>query len=424
MKKSSLLTALLITFSSSAFSAPSSYGPIGSNIGYGDSSNPNTIYDPLSNPANNALNVTDEGGWRFGLGINLQSSAELKDLEGSVDYFDDNIIDLVESGNPANIPALENNIDEFKSKYDGGTLSAISGVTIPFLVKSDVLGGGITIDYTKQYGTKGLFIDGPNPANAIVSGSNLSIDEGSSALALVYKELDEFAVSYGFNAYSGNSGTLSVGITGRYISILANQNNVDMKRLVDDNANGTTDINDYVEDMDKGSSDSNFTADIGINWVATNYAIGVVGMNLTEPTFDVNDVTDSGYGFFTTSEYLEDKYKMKAQYRVTGQIYTDNRRWTLGASYDLVEANNLNNDDTQWWTASASWASNSHWYIPDVRFGLRGNQVGNKFTYGTFGMNFGVLAIDFAATTLNVKDVADKQKDAGLMASAGLEFDF
>ncbi len=96
----------------------------------------------------------------------------------------------------------------------------------------------------------------------------------------------------------------------------------------------------------------------------------------------------------------------------------------MAGSYDLNKANDLNNEDTQWWTTSVSYATNSAWYIPDVRLGLRGNMVGTEYTYGTAGLTFGFLTLDVASTTTDFSGISDKQKDAGAMASVGVEFDF
>ena len=82
MKKQALLGGILVAIASNSQAAPSSYGPIGPNIVYGDASNSNTIYSPLANPAYNALNKSDTEGYRFGLGNQCANSLELKGLEG------------------------------------------------------------------------------------------------------------------------------------------------------------------------------------------------------------------------------------------------------------------------------------------------------------------------------------------------------
>ncbi|MBD3612851.1 MAG: conjugal transfer protein TraF [Hydrogenovibrio crunogenus] len=422
MNRLKLISALCLLGATSAQAAPSSSGPIGPNIGYGDASNANTIYDPLANPANNALNAADTEGYRVGLGINAQTRIEIENLEGASDYYDTKIDPLL--NDITNAPQLETNLEAFIATYDKGNISTISGVTVPLVIKTDSMAGGLSLDYTRQVGAAGVIIKGTGNVTPAADGTNLTINRGSAALGVTYKQLDEFALGYGFKALTSGNSALTIGVTARYLTLLSNQNNVDLKQFIDDNVSGSTNFSDYVDGMDTGSTDSNLTADIGINWMADNYMIGLTGMNLTEPTFKVNNMssTQNKYDYF--SYLVPAEYKMKAQYRVSAQVYSENREWTLAGSYDLAESNDLNNNDTQWWSVGASYATNSAWYIPDVRFGLRGNLIGTEKTYTNVGLTLGFLNLDVATTTMDFSGVEDKQKDAGIMASLGVEFDF
>lgn len=426
MNRLKLISALCLLGATSAQAAPSSSGPIGPNIGYGDASNANTIYDPLANPANNALNAADTEGYRVGLGINAQTRIEIQNLEGASDYYDNQIDPLLNSTTVQAQQDLESNLETFIATYDNGNISTISGVTIPLVIKTDSMAGGLSLDYTRQIGAKGRIIKGTGNVTTQPDYVNqtLSINKGSAALGVTYTQLDEFALGYGFKAFSSDSGSLNIGATARYLTLLSNQNNVDLKQFIDDNVSGSTNFSDYVDGMDTGSTDSNLTADIGINWMADNYMIGLTGMNLTEPTFKVNNMTSTQTKYDYFSSLVPSEYKMKAQYRVSAQVYSENREWTLAGSYDLAESNDLNNNDTQWWSVGASYATNSAWYIPDVRFGLRGNLIGTEKTYTNVGLTLGFLNLDVATTTMDFSGVEDKQKDAGIMASLGVEFDF
>lgn len=425
IKRTPLAGAILMATAVSVQAAPSSYTPIASNIGYGDASNPNTLYSPLANPANNALTAADMEGSRFGLGATVQIQAEFDGLEGSKDFLDDNIKPILdkETYTPQDAIDLQNLTNEFLTKYNHGNFSTIAGATVPLVVKHSFLGGGLSFDYTRQVGAKGYVIK-QHDVTAYDNGGNLAVSSGDAALGVGYKQLDEFAVSYGFDVLKSDSGALALGITARYLNLMSNVKLVDFSEIADDNlGNSSKDTSDYIKDIDSGSSDSNFTADIGLNWTGQNYMIGVVGMNLTSPKFDINNksTTQTSADF---SSYIDSKFELKPQYRIGAQIFSQNRKWTLAGSYDLNKANDLNNEDTQWWTTSVSYATNSAWYIPDVRLGLRGNMVGTEYTYGTAGLTFGFLTLDVASTTTDFSGISDKQKDAGAMASVGVEFDF
>ncbi|MBD3821154.1 MAG: conjugal transfer protein TraF [Thiotrichales bacterium] len=423
MKKQVLFGGILVAIASSSQAAPSSYGPIGPNITYGDASNTNTIYSPLANPAYNAIGKSDTEGYRFGLGINAQTALELKGLEGSTDYYDNNIKPYLNSNNPADATTVATNLNSFFDKYNAGKVSNITSVTVPLLIKSGVWAGGISLDYSYTAASEATFIKKGTITTA-ATGTDVSINSGAAALGINYKSLSEFALGYGTNIFKNNDSALSVGVTARYLSMLSNTKAIDFKAFVDDNL-GSKDksTNDYISDMSSGSSESAITADVGINWIHENYSIGLVGMNLTSPKFKIHNLstTTSSADF---ASFIKSEFKLKPQYRVTGQINTASRHWTIAGSYDLVKANDLNDHDTQWWSASASYATNSAWYIPDVRVGVRGNMVGNKYTYTGVGLTFGFLNLDVATTTMDISGVSDKQKDAGAMASVGVEFDF
>ena len=421
--KLTLMAALISSLAFNAQAAPNEYTPIGPNISYGNNSNPNTIYSAVANPANNAIGVSDTKGYRIGLGANVQLDVTLKDLEGSKNYWDNNIVPYIQQNDRVN---LKKNTNAFLNKYNRGQANIIAGGTVPLLIKNSFLKGGVTFDYTRQIATQVMLINGPKPIQDILDNGHASIKQKAAAVHLAYNQLDEFALSYGRDLFSNDKGKLSVGVTARYLILTNNQANVDLKKIVDDNASGTKNFDKYLSDINNTSnSDSNYTANIGINWQGENYKLSFIGLNLTEPTFKVNNQTNVASPNNTYfSSWIDPKFKLKSQYRIAGQINTQNEHWTLGASYDLNKANDLNNQDVQFWDIVAAYATNSAWYIPDVRLGLRGNLVGTKYNYMNAGLTFGFLNIDLSTTTLDFSGVADNQKDAGVMASVGVEFDF
>ncbi len=133
IKHTPLAGAILMATAVSVQAAPSSYTPIASNIGYGDASNPNTLYSPLANPANNALTAADMEGSRFGLGATVQIQAEFDGLEGSKDFLDDKIKPILDKGTytPQDAIDLQNLTNEFLTKYNHGNFSTITGAPYP-----------------------------------------------------------------------------------------------------------------------------------------------------------------------------------------------------------------------------------------------------------------------------------------------------
>ncbi|WP_157760742.1 conjugal transfer protein TraF [Hydrogenovibrio halophilus] len=420
-----LITAMMAAISTSAVAAPNG-GPLGTNIGYGDSSNSNTIYGPIANPSHNALNVSDTDGYRVGFGISGNISMKSNGLEGSEDYIDTKIDGILDKStyDPQDATDLAEAINDFTKKYDEGSLSVSGGVTVPILVKHDVMGGGISFDYSRQYAVKAQMHREGNVAATYVDADEITVTKKGAGMAFHYKEVDEFALGYGREAYYLNKnkwydGVLNVGVSARYINMTASATAIDFGQYTEDNLkNNNQDADDYLDNIENGASDSNITADIGVDWTADNFMVSLAGKNLTSPTFDVDDQS-TGYNFG-----IDDEYTMEPRFTMGGQWYSNNRNWTLAGSIDLNEANDLNDNDTQWWSASASYATNSAWYIPDARIGMRGNMSEDGYNYVTAGLTLGMLTMDVATTTTDFSGVSDNQEDEGVMASVGLEFDF
>ncbi len=422
MRKTKLsLAVLAVLVSSSALASPSSYSPVGSNLSYGDASNPNTIYSTLANPASNALTSADTDDYRVGAGFSLGGAIQTQGMENSADNFDANIQPLLDIATPTvgDALALESAANAYLKGYDGAKLGVMGTLTIPILTKNKGLDGGVTLDYTRQHAMSSEFIYKSDMSIAQVAGQ-YAMTTGGAGLSLNYKILDEFALGYGTKVYSDDKGFVSLGATARFLSMKSSSQVVDFGQVLTDNINGTSDAVDYVDNMDNGKTSDGLAADIGVAWNAENYTVGLVAMNVGSPKFKVADVS-VGTASVDFAGDIATSYVLEPQLRLSGQWHSADHHWTLGGSYDLVDSNDLNDADTKWATASASYATNSAWYIPDVRIGVRDNLLDNLNMYKSVGLTLGMLNIDVTATDLGALGT---DKDTGVMFSTGIEMDF
>lgn len=415
------MAVLAILASGSVLASPSSFSPAGSNLSYGDASNPNTIFSTLASPASNALTSADTDNYRVGAGFSLGLAVQTDGMEGSATNFDANIQPLLDIPAPtvADALALEAATNAYLKGYDGAKLGAIGTLTIPLLTKSASFDGGITVDYTRMHAMSSEFIYNSDMAISQVGGE-YAMTTGAAGLGLNYKILDEFALGYGTKVYSDDKGFVSIGASARFLSLKSSSQVVDFGQVLTDNINGNANAVDYVENMDNGKTSDGLAVDIGAAWNAENYTVGLVAMNIGSPKFKVADVS-VGSASVDFANRISTSYILKPQLRLSGQWHSSDHHWTLGASYDVMDSNDLNDADVKWATAAASYATNSAWYIPDVRVGVRDNLLDNLGMYKSVGLTLGMLNIDVAATDLGALGT---DKDTGVMFSAGIEMDF
>ncbi len=416
IKKIVFLTLL----GSSYLYSASNTTPLGPNIGYGDSSNTNTVYYTLTNPAYNAFEENPNVERRdFGFGLNMQVGAELNGLKGMSTYFDDKIVKISKDITPANvvgrITQLQNNLTNFFETYDGGALDVIASVNAPLIINNDVLGGGLTFDYNRQIASNIMILDGPNDVQASQDDKRLTINKGTGAIGFTYRDLTEVSFGYGRSVYKKKDKRLTVGVSVRSLNLFANQQNIDFQKIL---KNKKIKLDD---DIKKGKVETQTTFDVGLNATGSNYAVGLLLANLNEPVFKIKNLTDKQYTEFYAK--VEKEFKLKKQARLAMKVFSKSQKWTLGLSADLIKTNDLMNNEVQWASANISYASDA-WYMPEIRFGVRNNLAGNKFSYKTLGLTIGFLNIDVATTEIDFSSKLKNQEDMGAMVAIAIEFDF
>ena len=453
LHKLSIISALILS-GTSAVNAASNSVPVGSNLGYGAASNNNSIFSISANPAWVSGNLHEENNYGFGLtaGIRIKQS----NLSQLYNNYKDNIEPLVDDFNGDSANSLSKAIDiktEFNNLMldirDNFYLQADANFSLPILVANS------------SFGAIGLELSALGTARARILGSNKPIDINTaylianpnsdfddiiedglivqSALYIKTANVTEAALTYGNQFYQNQYGQLSVGVKAKYMQakLVKSINSFD-KYLKSNDIN--TQISDDLEAHSEVSDTENaIGVDLGVQWFAENYMVGLSVMNINSPTFHYNKLgtTNNTQGhveqFYGTQVALTEKVSLNPQARLEGTFYSENRNWSIGASYDLNATTDLVSQEYQWATASVAYASDGsgawwNYLIPDARIGYRKNMAGDERSYITPGVSWGFFNIDlgFADFADIGKATAGDAEDLpeAFMANIGVEFYF
>lgn len=444
LKKLSLAT-LIALFGSNAMAASNAV-PVGPNLGYGDASNKNTIFATTGNPAWVGANLHRENN--YGLGLTGGVSVKQKEFNQLIGQYNTNVKPILESGDPTRVlnnlegalnPLILNTRDNFY-------LQADINASLPIAISNSSFGGiGFEVSGSSSVRAKVLSTDTPitigagPDANTIVKTSVVD-----AAFYLKTAVMTEMALTYANNFYSNKSGHLVIGAKVKYMEAKLVKSVNGLKPYLEDSINGK-DIGDRLNDdfkahQDFEKSENQFGLDLGTQWVSDNWMAGLTVMNVNSPKFNYTQSAASRLEAlkYANQHKMNESVTLTPQGRIEAALFSENRNWTLGTSVDTNTAVDLMNNDYQWATFSASYASSSgdSWWaalVPDVRIGYRKNLVGDENGYITPGFTWGPLNLDLGFSSFedlgkiaNIGSLNDKNPDApeAFMANIGLEFYF
>jgi len=457
LHKLSLATALILAGTTSA-NAASNAVPVGSNLGYGSASNNHTIFSVSANPAWVSGNLHQNNNYGFGLtaGIRIKQSSlsalytdYTDNVEPLIDKFGSNSSDSFEQANDLKI-AMNNLILDVRDNF---YLQADGNFSLPILIANNGFGAiGIELSGIGTARAKLLSTNKPIDLDTtyLLAHPNATSDEiienGLIVQAALYAKtatVNEAALTYGNQFYQNQYGQLSVGVRAKYMQakLVKSINSLDkyLKSSSDGDGFDNQLSDDFEQHSDLSDTETAFGVDLGVQWLAENYMVGLSVMNINSPSFKYNELglSNDAQGnvekFYTNQVTLAEEVTLDPQARLEGTLYSENRDWSFAVSYDLNATLDLVGQEYQWASASVSYASDasSGWLsyiIPDVRLGYRANQAGDTRSYITPGLTWGFLNID-----LGLADFGDIGKAASgdpedlpeaFMANIGVEFMF
>ncbi len=443
--------------------------PVGPNLGYGDASNNHTIYSTTANPSWISGNLHEENNW--GMGANINFGLKQNDYNELSDQYKDTVKPILDEfeGSGVNVTgkALETAVNNLVLNVrDSFYVQAETAGSIPFVFTKDKWGGfGIELSGIGTARAKLLSSDKPvtfdstnlppPPPGGYNSEDLVNAMNFQSAMYVKTAVYREAAFSYGNQWYEGESGRLSAGFRAKYMQSTLVKSVNSLHKYLLQTAEGNSALEQSQDDLkeheDISDTDDQIGVDLGVQWFANNWMVGLTVMNVNSPTFKYNSVggncanlaqdkRDQCYteNFYSNQIDLDEKVVLDPQGRVEAAYYTENRHWSIAGSVDTNSTYDLVNNEYQWASVSVAYATDhsGSWVnalIPDFRFGYRKNLTGDEKHYYTPGFTWGPLNLDLGFEefddlskigALTSEFDEDSEVPEALMVSIGLEFYF
>ncbi len=453
LKLKTLSASIVLGITTQAFAASNIY-PVGSNLGYGDTSNKNTAFHVSANPAWVSSNL-DQGN-DYGLGITGGFMVTQQGADQLINQYRDNVEPILKKMDGSNnaitvaqdLKTEMNRLvlavrDKFHTQID-------TQFALPLQISHNAVGGfGLEVSGLAQGKERLLSSNRPLDLNTTYLLTNLTatqqdiVDNGLIIQSAFYTKTAQYAegaLTYGNQFYSNDKGVLSIGVRIKYMQAKLRKSINDLGKLLRSNSSAGSKVsNDISNTLGSGNFDTTMGVDVGLMWLNPNWQVGLNLQNLNSPTFNYNTlgtgpITDDQANierFYGSQINLKEQVELKAQARIEGAIYTQNKHWVLAASADLNESNDLLNNPYQWVSISASYSSSATgdawWYalIPDVRIGYRTNLTGDNQSFITPGFSWGPLNLDVAFHQFSdLSNVSENNVPQGLAVNLGLELQF
>jgi len=440
MKKHLLVAAALLPALSQAAPVVTQPGPL---MTLGPASTPQTGLSVLYNPASAETVIKEGDDYRWGYLGSTGFSIEM----GDVNNFSDEVNDLIDQLDRDNIGLNEgieiqddwNNNLRQKIGADGYIKFDVQFVAplAPLLMRSDLLGGVVSLDLVGGITGKGIILDETLEYSAATS----SVETNTS---LYLKSVQYTTLGLGYSHEMDNTllDSLNQHVEGRLlIGARANMYNLKLSKQVIglQNIDDGDELADVIaDDLTENQASSTQTGiDLGLIWEAENYHLGATWRNINEPEFDYGVVgidcntkstTTSISNCFTAFHFVSEgrisqneTHVMTSQTTLDAAINSANKRWRLAASYDLQAMRDPVGDEYQWMTASAAYVSSS---LFGMRVGMSENLAGTELTMMNAGMTlFGVLNLD-VRYSLDTTEVDGTEVPRTFGINLGLESSF
>ncbi|HEX4975067.1 MAG TPA: conjugal transfer protein TraF [Pseudomonadales bacterium] len=420
----------------------------------GNVSTQQTILSATVNPAAGEFVVEKKYRWGYlstaGLGLEFGEVDDVingvDDLSAELDRLEEQTI--VTYGDAL---AVQQQFDEFLvelgQKGSGQLNAQLRAPLFPIAIRSEQLKGVVTLDVYATANIGFRFIDSPLeivPPNLLLGESNFSLAT-DTAVVLNSAQINTYSVGYSHDL--GNSlfkdqesnGFLSEGdrlLVGGKLSVY--QATLSSQVVAIDQQNQNEDLGDVISDQyDLNQAESTDVGlDVGVLWLSSNFQLGATLKNINEPGFDASrlgvncaDLTSpsaqnnceiaADFGAQGRLD-LTPEYIMERQLSLEGAISTADRHWNFAVALDANPVAGPVNDEYQWFTASASYFSDSAW-IPMARVGFRNNQAGSELSYVSAGLTlFGGTHFDISRA-LDTVLVDGEELPRALTLSLGFE---
>ncbi len=393
--------------SAAAISATPVYQPIGSAFTLSSAPNQRALSTSLSNPAAPYLmiNQQEDDSFRFGILGPVSIGVEMGDVSDLVDQTD-KLEDLVDASY-SSVASAQVALDQANAIInDIGETAYVKtslGMQIPFMpvIYKTSDKGAFMLDASLSAVALGNVLSD----EIRIVGTDLTTD--SSFIARTATDL-QVGFGYSQSVWENSNGMLVAGAK-------ANVHQLSVGRAVASLSDDSSEVSDAISDSlsDDAVSSSGVGIDIGAVWVSNNYQVGITLANINEPEFDnalfntscLSESCAAAARLIASGMLKEtDKYIMEMQTTADFAVSTEDKKVTLGVSYDVNDVKDVVGDDYQWAAMSVSYFGDSN-IIPGIRGGYRKNMAGTELDYASFGVTlFKRFNVDLAVALDKVKD--------------------
>jgi len=458
--KQKLLAVSLASISTAAIAGPSQFsGPLNT---LGNVSTQKTILSATVNPAAGEFVVGKSYRWgylsTFGLGLEVGEVDNLEDdldaLTTELDRLEEKADAMFEIVTLSEVEAVQDQFNDFLVDLgEKGALQLAAQVRAPLFpiaIRSDLIGGVLTLDAYATADVGVRFIDSPLEivAPTIFSGPNADPNfrlATDTVIDLSAAVISGFSMAYshdltnspflGDNALSfmKSSDRLLVGAELNIYQV-----SMSSQLVAIDQEDSNEELGDVISDeFDSNQVDStDFGLDLGVLWVSDNFQLGATWKNINEPTFESSKLGVNCFSLSSATAIrncevaatlgasgrvdLTPEYVMESQISLEGAVTTENKHWSIAGAFDVNEVAGPLKDDYQWATASVSYFSDSLW-IPMARVGFRTNLTGSELSYASAGITaFGGIHLD-ASVALDTITVDDEDLPRAVSLNLGIE---
>lgn len=230
-------------------------------------------------------------------------------------------------------------------------------------------------------------------------GSTTFKFENNSGVITRAAHIREYSIGYSRRIWQKEDNRLYIGIKPKLFDVGLSNTVIPVADI-----NKAKDIFDSLD----GSSfeySQEFSADLGLVWTGKQFQVGVTATNLNEPEFHYPAADLSGFTnqFIINAIRDSERYTMERQLKLEGGFITQSGAWGINFGYDVNAVPDPMNDDYQWLSIGAGYASDS-WWLPGARVGARKNLAGSQLTYITAGLTlFNIVNLDLATTTETIE---------------------
>ena len=420
------LLAVAVTGALSTSAMATTFHNQGSVLGYGDAGNNHTLFSNFKNPA---FLGGDDTSRQWGLGLSVGIDAEyfgvadvgdnfntletrINEIENNAAYY----IGLGGSGISTAESDFEGALNNFFKANEDLSINLKASGSVPLVIQTTNYGGYMVSASVTTGSTVNMlrYADSDVTVTSVNPSVSYTLASGNAMIFSAFR-MTEIAASYSADLnrfFKPQNGQINAGIRLKMMNAGFNHYGMDFDDFLEDETGEFGDrVSDSIDNVTTfDETETQMGVDLGVQYIATNYLVGLSVENINSPTFKYNVVGNPNSNVRGT---LTEDITFEPKARIEAATYSQNRRWTFAGFADLTKTVDITGLETQKAGVAASYASDK-WLLPDIRFGYTNESAGNKMSRIHGGITVGFLSLDVAANSFEFGEDVENSLAANL----------